>query len=152
MLLESRATAREELGKVRLTEGRQAGAGSHRAENVSHGVCPKHLEPHSGMGEGDPAAHCRSSVPPHSGLNCPLRPAANVCDDDQLLCLNGGTCLQNQRCTCPPGYTGVRCEQPRCDLAEDGGPDCDRAPGTAPRPDTLLGCLLLLGLAVRLGC
>ncbi|XP_006894502.1 PREDICTED: netrin-G2 [Elephantulus edwardii] len=24
----------------------------------------------------------------------------NVCDDDQLLCQNGGTCLQNQRC-CP---------------------------------------------------
>ncbi|CAO2598405.1 Ntng2 [Lemmus lemmus] len=85
-------------------------------------------------------------------LNCPLRPAANVCDDDQLLCQNGGTCLQNQRCTCPRGYTGVRCEQPRCDLADDGGPDCDRVPGTAPRPDTLLGCLLLLGLAARLGC
>ncbi|XP_026634539.1 netrin-G2 isoform X1 [Microtus ochrogaster] len=76
----------------------------------------------------------------------------NVCDDDQLLCQNGGTCLQNQRCTCPRGYTGVRCEQPRCDLADDGGPDCDRVPGTAPRPDTLLGCLLLLGLAARLGC
>lgn len=85
-------------------------------------------------------------------LNCPLRPAANVCDDDQLLCQNGGTCVQNQRCTCPRGYTGVRCEQPHCDLADDGGPDCDRVPGTAPRPDTLLGCLLLLGLAARLGC
>ncbi|XP_013362196.1 PREDICTED: netrin-G2, partial [Chinchilla lanigera] len=57
----------------------------------------------------------------------------NVCDDDQLLCLNGGTCLQNQRCACPRGYTGLRCEQPRCDPADDGGGlDCDRAPG-APR-------------------
>nr|XP_023401065.1 netrin-G2 [Loxodonta africana] len=77
----------------------------------------------------------------------------NVCDDDQLLCQNGGTCLQNQRCACPRGYTGVHCEQPRCDPAdEDGGLDCDRAPGAAPRPATLLGCLLLLGLAARLGC
>ncbi|XP_011517414.1 netrin-G2 isoform X8 [Homo sapiens] len=76
----------------------------------------------------------------------------NVCDDDQLLCQNGGTCLQNQRCACPRGYTGVRCEQPRCDPADDdGGLDCDRAPGAAPRPATLLGCLLLLGLAARLG-
>lgn len=78
-------------------------------------------------------------------------PAANVCDDDQLLCLNGGTCLQNQRCACPRGYTGLRCEQPRCDPADDdGGLDCDRAPG-APRPAALLGCLLGLGLAARLG-
>lgn len=36
--------------------------------------------------------------------------------------------------------------------ADDGGLDCDRAPGAAPRPATLLGCLLLLGLAARLGC
>lgn len=74
-----------------------------------------------------------------------------MCDDDQLLCQNGGTCVQNQRCACPRGYAGPRCEQPRCDPAGDGGPDCDRAPGAAPRAATLLACLLLLGLAARLG-
>lgn len=115
--------------------------------DVSHGVRPKYRP-----AEGFPDPYCRSSVHPHSCLNCLLRPAANVCDDDQLLCQNGGTCQQNQRCACPPGYTGIRCEQPRCDLADDAGPDCDRAPGTVPRPDTLLGCLLLLGLAARLAC
>ncbi|XP_021117498.1 netrin-G2 isoform X2 [Heterocephalus glaber] len=73
----------------------------------------------------------------------------NVCDDDQLLCLNGGTCLQSQRCACARGYTGLRCEQPRCD-PDGGGLDCDRAPGS-PRPAALLGCLLGLGLAARLG-
>lgn len=73
-----------------------------------------------------------------------------MCDDGQLLCLNGGTCLQNQRCACPPGHTGAHCEQPRCASA-DGGLDCARAPGAAPPAATLLGCLLLLGLAARLG-
>ncbi|XP_036863747.1 netrin-G2 isoform X3 [Manis javanica] len=76
----------------------------------------------------------------------------NVCDDDQLLCQNGGTCVQNQRCACPRGYTGVRCEQPRCDPAAHGGLDCDRAAGAAPRPAALLGCLLLPALAALLGC
>ncbi|XP_037348831.1 netrin-G2 isoform X2 [Talpa occidentalis] len=77
----------------------------------------------------------------------------NVCDDDQLLCLNGGTCLKNQRCNCSRGYTGLHCEQPRCGPAGDAGDlDCDRAPAAAPRPATLLGCPLLLGLAALLAC
>nr|XP_031533077.1 netrin-G2 [Vicugna pacos] len=43
----------------------------------------------------------------------------NVCDDDQLLCQNGGTCVQNQRCACPRGYTGVRCEHIRKETVEE---------------------------------
>lgn len=132
-----------------VTGGRQVGARSHLAGLFPTVCVLSTAPPHRGS---VPAPYCRNSVHPYSCLNCPLLSAANVCDDDQLLCQNGGTCQQNQRCACPPGYAGIRCEQPRCDLADDAGPDCDRAPGTVPRPDTLLGCLLLLGLAARLTC
>lgn len=151
MLLESRAAAGETADRAGVGGWGQAGAGSHLAGMLLT-VCVLSTAPRGGVGGFQPAPHCRSPGPPGSCFTCPLRPAAKVCDDDQLLCLNGGTCEQNQRCTCPRGYTGVHCEQPRCDLADDSGPDCDRAPGTAPRLHTLLGCLLLLGLAARLGC
>ncbi|XP_039362813.1 netrin-G2 isoform X1 [Mauremys reevesii] len=39
----------------------------------------------------------------------------NVCDEELLICQNGGTCYQNQRCICPAGYKGVLCEQSKCD-------------------------------------
>lgn len=149
-----RATPLPQSNRRGAGGGQWQGTGSRghvpSCRDVSHSVRPKYRPP--GVGVGVPAPYCRSSVHPHSCLNCPLRSTANVCDDDQLLCQNGGTCQQNQRCACPPGYTGIRCEQLRCDLADEAGPDCDRAPGTAPRPDTLLGCLLLLRLAARLAC
>ncbi|KAL1253432.1 hypothetical protein QQF64_018125, partial [Cirrhinus molitorella] len=47
----------------------------------------------------------------------------NVCDDELLLCQNGGTCVQNQRCSCPPDFKGVLCQQSRC----DGGKKCNGA-------------------------
>jgi len=47
----------------------------------------------------------------------------NVCDDELLLCQNGGTCVQNQRCSCPPDFKGVLCQQSRC----EGGQKCNRA-------------------------
>ncbi|KAJ1134177.1 hypothetical protein NDU88_000637 [Pleurodeles waltl] len=48
----------------------------------------------------------------------------NVCDDEFLICQNGGTCHENQRCLCPVGFKGVLCEQPKCDSHHK---DCDVA-------------------------
>lgn len=48
---------------------------------------------------------------------------ANVCDEELLLCQNGGTCVQNQRCSCPPDFKGVLCQQSRC----EGGKKCNHA-------------------------
>ncbi|XP_060747441.1 netrin-G2 [Tachysurus vachellii] len=41
----------------------------------------------------------------------------NVCDEELLMCQNGGTCHQNQRCICPHEFKGVLCQHSRC---EDG--------------------------------
>ncbi|XP_036604119.1 netrin-G2 [Trichosurus vulpecula] len=73
----------------------------------------------------------------------------NVCDDEYLLCQNGGTCYQNQRCLCPSGYQGVLCDQPLCQGEE--GQACDPAPHAGPHLATLLGSGLLLWLAGCLG-
>ena len=31
-----------------------------------------------------------------------------VCDEERLMCQNGGTCLNFQRCTCPDNFTGAQ--------------------------------------------
>lgn len=41
----------------------------------------------------------------------------NICDEELLMCQNGGTCHQNQRCICPHEFKGVLCQHSRC---EDG--------------------------------
>ncbi|XP_026716540.1 netrin-G2 isoform X5 [Athene cunicularia] len=65
----------------------------------------------------------------------------NVCDDELLLCQNGGTCYQNQRCICPVGFKGVLCQQSRCEADKkdcNGGPSVHGSLGTI-----LLGVLAL---------
>ncbi|PKK24255.1 netrin G2, transcript variant X1 [Columba livia] len=65
----------------------------------------------------------------------------NVCDDELLLCQNGGTCYQNQRCICPVGFKGVLCQQSRCEADKK---DCDGAPSAHGSLSTvLLGVLAL---------
>ncbi|XP_067270352.1 netrin-G2-like isoform X2 [Pseudorasbora parva] len=62
----------------------------------------------------------------------------NVCDDELLLCQNGGSCIQSQKCVCPPNFKGVLCEQPRC----QGEKGCDGASACYLSTLTLLLCLL----------
>ncbi|XP_067825889.1 netrin-G2-like isoform X2 [Heptranchias perlo] len=68
----------------------------------------------------------------------------NICDNELLMCQNGGTCHQNQRCICPKGYTGVLCEGGRCD-PEDG--TCNAASTSLLGPWTVLVSALTLLMA-----
>ncbi|KAM6902934.1 netrin-G2 isoform 1-T1 [Xenentodon cancila] len=63
----------------------------------------------------------------------------NVCDEEMLLCQNGGTCFQNQKCICPPEFKGVLCQQSRC----EAGKDCNGTSSPRLSPATLLLCILL---------
>ncbi|XP_077441624.1 uncharacterized protein ntng2b isoform X2 [Vanacampus margaritifer] len=66
----------------------------------------------------------------------------NVCDEEMLLCQNGGTCYQNQKCACAPDFKGVLCQQPRC----EAGKDCNSAAAWQPSAAALLLCTLLAHL------
>ncbi|XP_077478345.1 netrin-G2 isoform X5 [Stigmatopora argus] len=66
----------------------------------------------------------------------------NVCDDEMLLCQNGGTCHQNQKCACAPNFKGVLCQQSRC----ESGKDCNGAPAWCPS----VAALLLAAVLARL--
>nr|XP_057905907.1 filaggrin-2 isoform X4 [Doryrhamphus excisus] len=70
----------------------------------------------------------------------------NVCDEEMLLCQNGGTCSQNQKCICPPEFKGVLCQQPRC----EAGKDCNAASALRPSAVALLLCTLLASLPATL--
>uniref|UniRef100_A0A8C6UDE4 Netrin g2b n=1 Tax=Neogobius melanostomus TaxID=47308 RepID=A0A8C6UDE4_9GOBI len=63
----------------------------------------------------------------------------NVCDEEMLLCQNGGTCYQNQKCICPPEFKGVLCQQSRC----EAGKDCNGASSVHLSTALLLLCTLL---------
>ncbi|XP_051738049.1 netrin-G1 isoform X5 [Ctenopharyngodon idella] len=74
---------------------------------------------------------------------------ARVCDNELLRCQNGGVCVNNIRCQCPPAYTGLLCEKPRCEN-EPGGcglPDSGQGSLRPPSPILLL-LLFVLGLVL----
>ncbi|KAL4000797.1 alpha-tectorin [Sarotherodon galilaeus] len=93
-----------------------------------------------------PLNHVRPNV---SSLGVANRKEARVCDNELLRCQNGGTCISNVHCNCPPGYTGLLCEKRRCEseLGGCGGPDSGQAHLTPPSTSRLL-LLLLLGSAL----
>ncbi|XP_062290767.1 netrin-G2 [Scomber scombrus] len=70
----------------------------------------------------------------------------NVCDEEMLLCQNGGTCYQNQKCICPPEFKGVLCQQSRC----EAGKECNAASSPHLSTATLLLCTLLAHLLAML--
>ncbi|XP_042642817.1 netrin-G2 isoform X2 [Tyto alba] len=70
----------------------------------------------------------------------------NVCDDELLLCQNGGTCYQNQRCVCPVGFKGVLCQQSRCEADKK---DCNGGPSARGSLGTILLGVLALQLRGR---
>jgi len=71
---------------------------------------------------------------------------ANVCDEEMLLCQNGGTCYQNQKCICPPEFKGILCQHSRC----EAGKDCNGATSLHLSTATLLLCTLLTYLLATL--
>lgn len=78
------------------------------------------------------------------GVGC----TANVCDDDTLMCQNGGTCVDFQSCVCPDSYTGTFCEKKVC-LKKSG---CLDVPGDSSSSATSHLYLLTLSLVAFTLC
>uniref|UniRef100_A0A8C7ZSW5 Netrin-G1 n=1 Tax=Oryzias sinensis TaxID=183150 RepID=A0A8C7ZSW5_9TELE len=96
--------------------------------------------------EGTTGPKCQECLPGYLWDNGCKSP---VCDDELLRCQNGGVCVNNARCNCPPEYSGLLCEKSRCDseAAGCGSRESGQPPLTPPSPCGLL-TLLLLGSAL----
>ncbi|XP_055774879.1 netrin-G2-like isoform X1 [Salvelinus fontinalis] len=85
--------------------------------------------------DGSTGPKCEDCLPGYSWRQgC----SPNVCDDDMLLCQNGGTCFQNQKCLCLPEYKGLLCEQLLC----EGERGCSSASASYLSLVAMLSCLL----------
>ncbi|XP_069379192.1 netrin-G2 isoform X3 [Paralichthys olivaceus] len=64
--------------------------------------------------DGATGRRCDSCLPGYTwrggGASC----SVNICDAERLICKNGGTCVDFQRCICPENFTGSLCEQSIC--------------------------------------
>ncbi|XP_062847173.1 netrin-G1 isoform X1 [Trichomycterus rosablanca] len=80
-----------------------------------------------------------------SSLGVANRNQAQVCDNEMLLCQNGGVCVNNVRCQCAPGFSGLLCEKHRCDT--ESGCDSSDSSSVSISPSTVLLLLLLLSPA-----
>ncbi|XP_049336852.1 netrin-G1 isoform X6 [Astyanax mexicanus] len=76
-----------------------------------------------------------------SSLGVANRNQARVCDNELLRCQNGGVCVNNVRCQCPPAFSGLLCEKPRCENEASG---CDSDSASDPRLQRSTFLLLLL--------
>ncbi|XP_010713947.1 netrin-G1-like [Meleagris gallopavo] len=63
--------------------------------------------------EGASGPKCDKCLPGYIWHSLGCQP--NVCDNELLHCQNGGTCINNVRCQCPPAYTGILCEKLKCE-------------------------------------
>ncbi|XP_028821683.1 netrin-G1 isoform X5 [Denticeps clupeoides] len=72
---------------------------------------------------------------------------ARVCDNELQRCQNGGVCLNNLRCQCPAGFSGLLCEKPRCENEAGGCGDPDSGQA-ALSPTAALSLLLPPALAL----
>uniref|UniRef100_A0A4W3HWE3 Netrin G1 n=1 Tax=Callorhinchus milii TaxID=7868 RepID=A0A4W3HWE3_CALMI len=80
--------------------------------------------------------------PSVSSLEVAIPKQANVCDNELMLCQNGGKCLDHRRCQCPATYTGVLCEKRKCEKGV-GGCSSNSAQGPASHNVLLLLTALL---------
>ncbi|KAM7018460.1 netrin-G2 isoform 2-T2 [Tautogolabrus adspersus] len=71
---------------------------------------------------GSSGRRCDTCLPGYTwrkdGASC----IENLCDDERLICQNGGTCVDFQQCLCPDNFTGPFCEKRVC-LKKGGCPD-----------------------------
>ncbi|KAM6930847.1 netrin-G2 [Xenentodon cancila] len=67
-----------------------------------------------GCKDGATGRRCDSCLPGYTWRGGRAACTENVCDSERLLCQNGGTCMDSQRCICPDNFTGVLCEQSVC--------------------------------------
>ncbi|XP_060778667.1 netrin-G1 isoform X3 [Neoarius graeffei] len=67
---------------------------------------------------------------------------SRVCDDELLRCQNGGVCVNNVRCQCALGYSGLLCEKVHCD-SEASCSSSDSAQTSIPSSIIIILLLLL---------
>ncbi|XP_063288550.1 netrin-G2 isoform X2 [Pelobates fuscus] len=67
----------------------------------------------------------------------------NMCDEELLICQNGGTCHYGQKCICPPGFKGALCQHAKCDSNHR---NCDSASNALVASALVLICTLMLSV------
>ncbi|XP_076587965.1 netrin-G2 isoform X1 [Chaetodon auriga] len=78
------------------------------------------VSPHcstSGLCQCKPGAsgrRCDSCLPGYTWRGDRASCTENMCDKERLICQNGGTCINFQRCVCPDNFTGSFCEKSVC--------------------------------------